>query len=737
MGSALLRGESQRTPLHFRVAAMLGRSVSAPRAGLRLLLWCLLLGSQAVVAAPPTAGGSAGAAASGGGAAASGGGVGQFQPGTMLFFKSGDSWANWSLGLKLPDEEKKQAVYLCYEIVGTDDGNAPFALKPVLRFKNDNDFKEDFPCYETNGSDRPIMRGDRLRVAIDLDTPAAKLFFKDVTLIGLNVNLAPAPPIQKTLLRFNLGTAPPAASGLGSNQAPEAGKADKNGSGGCFLQILRLEAADEGKPCTGPKGRPPSVLLLPWKFTLPGDVVASISIQTQYTTPENGGAWTARMWYPAGSVVNCPGEDLCLADPRSSGQISGIKEPAWPGPGIVQDGKQPSPILWTPINASYRTKGSYPPTPDGKPAYEVNDVIVWQSGQTTVQSTVEPWRPNQRYTANQSVIVVPADPKQGPQRLFAATTTATSGPKEPFWASPVVPDPESAASQIFWSYNPNLTEQTRKHQVGDYIVWYSKAAGELHSTVESWLPSHPYKAGTVILCPPDDLVHPVLCAAQNDGISGRRPPPSWKSPTVKDGDAAVVNWTVGINSSLDRWLAQSTYRIGAAVRCEQAAQHGNLCSNSPGGYSGTVEPWWVQQSSTTAASTTPAQPQRDNQILWTPFTATSTNAAPSSDATPTISADSLPQTHAPYLFGLSTAVIYITSRLPTSYTFSSVVAAGCANSPAAGAGSSVGTPCPKVITSSQRNADIALLISPYILHSLFSKFTDIPNGIDVESDWNL
>lgn len=90
--------------------------------------------------------------------------------------------------------EQTHVVYLCYKIVANKDANTPFTLKPVLRFEGDKDYPGDFPCYSSNDTRRrPILRGDRLRVAIDVDGADAEAFLRNVSVIGLYVTLTAAP----------------------------------------------------------------------------------------------------------------------------------------------------------------------------------------------------------------------------------------------------------------------------------------------------------------------------------------------------------------------------------------------------------------------------------------------------------------------------------------------------------------------------------------------------------------
>jgi hypothetical protein len=544
---------------------------------------------------------------------------------------------------------------LCYARDGNSkDPSLPFALKPVERIGDSN-----FPCYSIVApkNERPIFRGDRLRIAINLDDPTTRLedpitqaFFQNVSALNLDVVLTAAAPLQPALLRLNLG-ASTSPAGLGGNQAPEA----QNYAGPdyqCFKEILGFASPPAGgaMPCSGPAGSRNNVLILPWPYTFPPDVIPYVYLSAVYTNPDNGGMWQAQRLYPAGSVIQCPGEDQCIVPSTGPGQLigmpagtSGTTEPKWPGPNVVSDGAA---LSWSALSVTYRVNdsaGSH--APDGRAVFQPGDLVVWNSGQSQIESKVETWQPGHWYVANQSVVICPPD----------------------------------------FSF------------------------------------------------PPVD--HESLCIAKSSGMSGTSPPLSWSRPLISDNG---LHWTYDqgpINPHSSRWSAHAQYKIGDTIRCEQPSQQRNLCTAGVTGFSGNLEPWWPQNQPTSApTSQSPAGSTRDNQIPWSAYTPSSTTAASAGDQLANMNGQQLPQVHGPSLWAISTALVYSTGRIPAAYSFKQTVASGC---PTLASGAKAATLCPDVSTAYQRGTDIALMVSPYVFHHIYSKFTNGPDGVDAETKWSF
>ena len=265
----------------------------------------------------------------------------------------------------------------------------------------------------------------------------------------------------------------------------------------------------------------------------------------------------------------------------------------------------------------------------------------------------------------------------------------------------------------------------------------------MQSTVGAWSARTTYQANQTVVVPSDPANGlQQLFVATTTGESGDSPPP-WSAPVISDNNGNIL-WTyassvpANIVANAPRWKANTLYRTGDVVRCEQTTQKSNLCVANVGGYSGATEPWWSIQSTGPSASAAPATYQRDNQVLWTSAAPSATAAVPSSDQVVNLSVQELPQVHAPSLWGLSTAVLWTTSRIPNSYTFTQPVPMGGCPTTSTAKGVTTTTYCPSVATSYQKAGDIALMISPYVFHHLYSKFNrDAPDGIDTESKWSF
>ena len=736
------------------------------------MLALLVLTSMAIAAPPP--GGSPGATP--GAAAASTSGASAGAPGTPAAFFSQSSinfakppqgWANWPAGLPVPAGELAHNYYLCYDVVPTADANVPFVLQNVDILDSDRgvaDPAKRIPCHSSvpvkNG--RPILRGDRLRVAIDMTSVAAKTFFQNVTLLNLNVVLTVAPPIQVTLLRTNLGGTSTAA-GLGGNQAPESGDYTQPDYQ-CFFQVLGYDRPTlQTRGCSGPeivakdpasgkwikvqKDIPKDIMILPWPYTFPGDVIPTIYVSALYTTPQNARTWQPATFYPSGSIVACPGENLCTITSTTGTSRSGASdhEPVWAGPNGMRDGS----VIWAPITVDYRLKdpatAPLPDAPDGKPVYQQGDTVVWTSGQTQLEAKVVDWQAQTPVTANTVILCPPPGATMYPledERLCSAVAGGTTGISAPQFSTSGIADHD-----LTWSIDGQKSDQTHRPQAGDIVLWSSENA-LLQSVVGTWhRQTHYDEFRDVVLCPsglpaPNDVK---LCAAVQSGTSSDTAPAS-SSEFSNDG---TVRWKNGVSWWLQRWQADTTYLTGDGVRCEPAAQKTNLCVASVGGYSGVAEPWWPASSSgpsspsgaPAAAGAASSSPQRDNQVLWSAFT--SATGTPSADQVVNLSSQELTQVHAPDLWGLSTALLYTTKKIPNTYSFAHTVTAGCPTyTPAVPATKTtpailaVTTPCPDVSVSYQRATDIALMVSPYVFHHFYAKFHDTADGIDVESKWS-
>jgi hypothetical protein len=295
--------------------------------------------------------------------------------------------------------------YLCFLVKSTDSPTAPIQLVNVPELEGSS-----IPCYasrEKNGffsaPARPLLHGDRFRIVLDYnDDQRAKTFLASVRVIDLDVTLTVAPPLQPTLLRFNLGGAA-AAQGLGSATAPEPGEYGdfvacykyfqdptdtsdkaicsklygKQGIPNTQVAISRnsLKVAnallDSFRPTT-PKPLPGlnlshPIVILSWPYALPGDVVPTINVSLLYNSPSNGGPWASDTYYAAGSVILCPTaaspEQTCVA--TNSG-FTGTTTPKWreaPRPVTAPNPTQypvytpDGQVVWTPLVGS-----SYPIT---------------------------------------------------------------------------------------------------------------------------------------------------------------------------------------------------------------------------------------------------------------------------------------------------------------------------------------------------------------------------------------
>jgi hypothetical protein len=146
-------------------------------------------------------------------------------------------WGNWFRNAAPPAPTTAHDTYLCYRAEATGDAVVPYVFRNVAHIEDPNTHEPSpIPCYSSNAmGQKPLLRGDRLRVVIDLADDAARATFANLSILNLNVTLTSAPPLQPTILRFNSGGAAP-ASGLGGSAAPESDDYDAIES--CYQNYL-------------------------------------------------------------------------------------------------------------------------------------------------------------------------------------------------------------------------------------------------------------------------------------------------------------------------------------------------------------------------------------------------------------------------------------------------------------------------------------------------------------------
>ena len=717
-----------------------------------ILVACLVLADLIPIGLANAApgGSSGGAGNAGGGANTGGGGTGGgaapaggaptapssfFSQNSVNFARPAEGWvgdvapSNAPTGTVAKNTRPSEATVwnLCYQFQSpTGDAIIPYLLRRVTSLPRN----PRIPCYggDSAGRKRPMLRGDRMRIVVDVSDDSIQTFLPRVSVINLNVSLQIAPPLIATVLRTNLaGTS--TTAGLGGAPTVEIEDIGLPFSCRHFLEnVLTSRASDSIPALTQPGNTPcaiartlpssvsplnslkaqvtlnlqrlqanasaaltavtqdrvqidafdgsadPSVvqqrkhysdaktdlksaiddlqsaldgvLVLPWPYALPGDVLPTITISALYTVPESGAAWHSRTLYPVGSIVQCPTENACaLVSIASTGQ-HGIDEPPWPDSPQTQSSQfETGDILWGVITPNYRLSGNGVAKNDGTPAYSVDDQIVWTQGATQEQTTIKQWQQNTHYGK-----------------------------------------------------------------------------------------------GVVILCPPSaDIQNAKVCVSLNAGNSGPAPTGNavWGAPSGYPRPYSRWRPTVGVpgsnpprpNLPPDGQLVQP-YSLPLRIRCEAPSQKLNLCAASVGGWSGASEPWWSAAPSSTSSAPpsvqggqTPAVPQRDYQIIWSALTPTTGTAA--SDQVLNMVTEEIPQTHSPALWGLAVGFLHTTSQIPSAYAFSTQPAAPC-------------TACTNLaqVTAEQKAGDIVLMISPYASHLIMHQFNHaLPEGIDTESSW--
>jgi hypothetical protein len=363
-------------------------------------------------------GGTPGSSSGGGPGGSSGTGAPSTPPGFACqtctnFVKPSAGWANWYRDVPPPMLDLEGDHYLCFVVSSTNSPTAPLQLINVPELDG-----KKIPCFATRGAKgllsspaRPLLHGDRFRIVLDVakGDDRAKQFLDNVSVIDLDVTLTIAPPLQPTLLRFNLGGAT-TAQGLGSASAPEPGEyedfrrcyeyfsdlkknpapphlsdeetscANLYSKEGIPTKVVASPAKDDKSDKAAVQRRTNAVtetrnnlaapnvdtshpiIILSWPYTLPGDVVPTIYASFLYNNPANGGAWLGDHYYAAGSVVQCPtgappSKALCVA---MNNGFTGNAPPTWqaapnpktgdPAPPTVYtaDGQ----VVWTPLISS-------------------------------------------------------------------------------------------------------------------------------------------------------------------------------------------------------------------------------------------------------------------------------------------------------------------------------------------------------------------------------------------------
>jgi hypothetical protein len=188
------------------------------------------------------------------------------------------------------------------------------------------------PCT-VFGEKNPLLMGQTLIVGVDVtDVDVSRL-----RILNLNVTNQQGSPINNTPVRASFNN-----SGTGSTSANYG---------------MNLRSRVSG---VEPKAR--TVYFLTWRNLLPGDTIPTISVNAIYTPPVPAEQWTAKTFYPVGSVVTATARNGHYYVALKGG-LSSNAEPAFPVSIVpsIQDGH----VLWVDAGPTAASSGSGAKTPPG------------------------------------------------------------------------------------------------------------------------------------------------------------------------------------------------------------------------------------------------------------------------------------------------------------------------------------------------------------------------------------
>lgn len=433
-------------------------------------------------------------------------------------------------------------------------------------------------CNSVNPS-KPLLMNQILVLAIDMSGVPMDRF----KILNLNLTNQQGAPLNPTPIRPSLS----------------AGTATGAEVSGTFLYF------DPG----GLKSRPSEVYYLTWPNQLPGDTIATISVNLVYTPVAAALPWESNTFYPAGSVV---------IPPPSGGNptINGHYYLARNG-GISSDNLPDFDSAAVSVQRFLDGDGSS---------------LSWKEvGPTSVYPVPPAWQAKTKYSRGSLVVPSPAN-----GYYYEATADGTSSPSAPGFSN-VLGSTSDESNSFGWT-NKGLTSVNPL-------------------TTPTWAPGIAYAKGALVVPPNPPNGH--YYEAQDGGVSGMTPPPFSIAPggVVQDGGRLI--W-VDVGSTLPSsakvlkiWTPGAPYSIGDTI---ENLDSGHYYSAVQAGISGANPP----QFNLTAPKTVPAT---DSNITWQdlgtslPASVASVGAQPS-DLNVNLLTYTLPQVHALSYFNISSGVVF-------------------------------------------------------------------------------
>jgi hypothetical protein len=329
-------------------------------------------------------------------------------------------------------------------MVYTNSATQPFVLQPTSAISG-----TDAHC-STLDNRHPLLMDHIVVVAID----SRAVDIGQLRILNINMTTQQGTAINPTPLRPSFGAGAPASN---------------LGAGGIYFLV--------------------------WPNPLPGDILATLSVNLVFTAPAPGAAWSEHTVYPAGSIVTTGNGDghFYLS---TNGGVSASRSPAWTPavPATDTDGN----VTWQHIGTSL---------PQGIP-----QAMPWDTGKAYAPGNVILSPTNANYYL---AISTKGNGKPGPALpVFPFTKPAPPTEDADPIENPTTFDPEGAVLGVEWQATDGVTPKCAVPN-------------------EAWQANHPYKKDETACDPYDGRVYKVLVA----GTSGN------KKPTFKSFASALpIRW---------------------------------------------------------------------------------------------------------------------------------------------------------------------------------------------------
>jgi hypothetical protein len=390
--------------------------------------------------------------------------------------------AHWKSDLSLPRIPSDKRVVTCYQLAYGASIAQPFVLTPVRVISLEDATTANQPfcaaCTTTAEPDQdPAMKEWCSRHSKGCWTPCSLIDNEHPILMGqtLVIGIDPTSVSRERLKILNLNVT--TVQGTPINPTP----------------VRPSFSATGGYVALGGGGE----LYMTWPNSLPGDTLATVSVNLVYTPPAQGERWSRQTYYPVGSVVTSSRMDGHFYTAVGAG-VSGTVEPVFQIalPSAIIDGD----IVWA----------------DAGPA-----------GAAASGKAPGVWLPTHAFNQGDAIV----DPYNGHAYLSTSADKSKTGAatSEPF----SLPTPSAGTVQ---------TAAAPREVSDGSIHWLAQPPSQVCNN--KWLPNHAYSNGNTV-GPYNGLCY----SADAAGISGAPP----IQPYFPASGPATVRESLSASNKLE-WL---------------------------------------------------------------------------------------------------------------------------------------------------------------------------------------